>query len=149
MVEDVDVQSLIHFIHYSDVIMSAMASQITGVLVRGIHLRPVYSPHKGPLTLKMFPFDDVITSASSANTPFCKISLCPLLQVAIRIRNIFICDCAIVTVTIRIRNTIIRDCAIVTVTIRIRNTIIRDCAIVTVTIRNRNMIIYNSKWWQW
>ena len=28
--------------------------------VRGIHRGPVYSPHKGPVTRKMFPFDDVI-----------------------------------------------------------------------------------------
>ena len=28
--------------------------------VRGIHRRPVNSPHKGPVTRKMFPFDDVI-----------------------------------------------------------------------------------------
>ena len=63
--------------------MSPMASQITGVsivystvcsgadqrkhqssaslaLVRGIHQSPVNSPHKGPVTRKMFPFDDVI-----------------------------------------------------------------------------------------
>ena len=56
--------------------MSAMASQITGVsivaqpfvqahiaslaFVRGIHRGPVDSPHIGPVTLKMFPFDDVI-----------------------------------------------------------------------------------------
>ena len=66
-------------VHYSDVIMSAMASQITGVLivclnvcsvadkrrhqssmslafVRGIHRWLVNSPHKGPVTWKMFPF---------------------------------------------------------------------------------------------
>ena len=70
-------------VHYSDVIMSAMASQITCVpivysavcsgtdqrkhqssaslaLVRGIHRWPVNSPHKGPVTRKIFPFDDVI-----------------------------------------------------------------------------------------
>ena len=70
-------------IHYSDAIMSAMTSQITGIsfvysivcsdadqrkhqssaslaFVRGIHLRQVNSPHKGPVTRKMFPFDDVI-----------------------------------------------------------------------------------------
>ena len=70
-------------IHYNDVIMSAMASQITSLtivystvysgadrrkhqssvslaFVRGIHRRPVNSPHKGPVTRKMFPFDDVI-----------------------------------------------------------------------------------------
>ena len=69
--------------HYSDIIMSAMASQITSLtivcatvysgvdqrkhqssaslaLVRGIHRWPVNSPHKGPVTRKMFPFDDVI-----------------------------------------------------------------------------------------
>ena len=69
--------------HYSDVIMSAMASQITGVSivcatvcsganqgkyqcstslasVRGSHRWPVDSPHKGPVTWKIFPFDDVI-----------------------------------------------------------------------------------------
>ena len=28
--------------------------------VRGIHRRPVNSPHKAPVTRKMFPFDDVI-----------------------------------------------------------------------------------------
>ena len=70
-------------LHYNDVIMSAMASQITSFMivystiysgtdhrkhqssvslafVRGIHLWPVNSPHKGPVTQKMFPFDDVI-----------------------------------------------------------------------------------------
>ena len=66
--------------HYSDVIMSTMASQITSLTIiystfysgadqrklqssaslafeRGIHR---YSPHKGPVTWKMFLFDDVI-----------------------------------------------------------------------------------------
>ena len=70
--------------HYSDVMMSAMAFPITAVsivcstvcsgadqrkhqssatlaFVRGIHRWPVDSPHKGPVTRKMFPFDDVIT----------------------------------------------------------------------------------------
>ena len=69
--------------HYHDVIMGAMASQITSlmiiypivysdadqrkhqssaslVFVRGIHRGPVNSPHKWPVTRKMFPFDDVI-----------------------------------------------------------------------------------------
>ena len=70
-------------IHYNDVIMTTMASQITSLtvvysivcsgadqrkyqssaslaFVRGIHWRPVNSTHKGPVTRKMFPFDDVI-----------------------------------------------------------------------------------------
>ena len=71
--------------HYDDVIMSAIASQITSLtivysivysdadqrkhqssaslaFVRGIHRGPVNSPHKWPVTRKMFPFDDVIMS---------------------------------------------------------------------------------------
>ena len=70
-------------VHYNDVIMSAMASQITSLtiayssiysgadqgkhqrsaslaLVRGIHRWPVNSPHKGPVTQKMLAFHDVI-----------------------------------------------------------------------------------------
>ena len=57
--------------HYDDVIMSAMASQINSLtivyqssaslaFVRGIHRWPTNSPHKGPVTRKMFPFDAVI-----------------------------------------------------------------------------------------
>ena len=69
--------------HYSDVIMGAMASQITSLtivystvysgsdqrkhhssaslaFVRGIHRWPVNSPHKGPVMQKMFPFNDII-----------------------------------------------------------------------------------------
>ena len=70
-------------LHYSDVIMGAMASQITSLtivystvysgadqrkhqcsaslaFVGGIHRWPVNSPHKWPVTRKMFLFDDVI-----------------------------------------------------------------------------------------
>ena len=36
--------------------------RVTG-LVRGIHRWPVDSPHRRPVTRKMFPFDDVITPA--------------------------------------------------------------------------------------
>ena len=71
------------FIHYSDIMMVAMASQITSVtigystvysganqrkhrsfaslaFVQGIHRSPVNSQHKWPVARKMFPFDDVI-----------------------------------------------------------------------------------------
>ena len=70
-------------IHYGDVIMTTIASQITSLTVvysivysdadqrKHQKLRvtglcvgnspgPVNSPHKGPVTRKMFPFDDVI-----------------------------------------------------------------------------------------
>ena len=61
--------------HYSDVTMGAMTSQITDLtivystvylssaslaFVWGIHRWSVNSLHKGPVTPKMFPFDDVI-----------------------------------------------------------------------------------------
>ena len=74
--------------HYNDVIVGAMASQITSptmvysivysdadqrkhqssaslAFVRGIHRWPVTSLHKWPVTRKMFPFDDVIMNAGS------------------------------------------------------------------------------------
>ena len=73
--------------HYGGVIMGAMASQIASLasfystvysgadqrkhqssaslaFVRGIHRWPVNSPHKGPVTRNMFPFDDVIMLGS-------------------------------------------------------------------------------------
>ena len=76
------VQCYFH-VHYNDVIMGAVASQITSLtivysavdsdanqrkhqssaslaFVRGIHRGPVNSSHKWPVTRKMFPFDDVI-----------------------------------------------------------------------------------------
>ena len=79
------IKAVIHFVsfQYNDVIMDAMASQITILtivysavylgadqrkhqnsaslaFVKGIHRWPMNSPHKGPVTRKMFPFDDVI-----------------------------------------------------------------------------------------
>ena len=82
----------IPYVHHSDVIMIAMASQITSLtiaystvysdedqrkyqssaslaFVRGIHWWPVNSPHKGPATLKIFSFADIIV--------YCKISCLP------------------------------------------------------------------------
>ena len=38
--------------------------------VRGIHRWPVNSPHKGPVTRKMFPFDDVIMIYSILSEPW-------------------------------------------------------------------------------
>ena len=76
--------------HYGDVIMGAIASQITSLaivyltvysgadqrkhqssaslaFVRGIHRWPVNSPHKWPVTRKMFLFDDVIMRFDYSN----------------------------------------------------------------------------------
>ena len=38
--------------------------RVTGLCVWGIHRSPVNSPHKWPVTRKMFPFDDVIMMKS-------------------------------------------------------------------------------------
>ena len=74
--------------HYGDVIMGAIASQITSLTIvystvysdadqrkhqssaslafaRVIHRGPVNSPRKWPVTRTMFPFDDVIMKTSS------------------------------------------------------------------------------------
>ena len=76
--------------HYNDIIMGSMPSQFTSLtivyskvdsgadqrkhqssaslaFVRGIHRWPVNSPHKWPVTRKMFPFDDVIMNWSYYN----------------------------------------------------------------------------------
>ena len=45
---------------YSDTDQSKHQSSASLAFVRGIHRRPVNSPHKWPVTRKMFPFDDVI-----------------------------------------------------------------------------------------
>ena len=73
--------------YYNDVIISAIASQITSLTIvystvysdanqgkhkssaslaflRGIHRGPVNSLHKWPVTRKMFPFDDVTMNPS-------------------------------------------------------------------------------------
>ena len=82
---------MFNYQHYDDVIMGMLASQITSLtivystfysdadqrkhqssaslaFVRGIHRGPVNSPHKWPVTRKMFPFDDVIINTKSLYT---------------------------------------------------------------------------------
>ena len=89
--------------HYSDIIMGAMASQITSLMivyltvhsgadqrkyqssaslafVLGIHQWLVNSLHKWPVTQKMFPFDEVIMlshSPSLTHLPLEKMSASP------------------------------------------------------------------------
>ena len=45
---------------YSDADQRKHQSSASLAFVRGIHRGPMNSPHKGPVTRKMFPFDDVI-----------------------------------------------------------------------------------------
>ena len=87
--------------HYDDVKIDAMASQITSLtivystiysgadqrkhqtspslaFVRGIRRGPVNSPHKCPVTRKMFPFDDVIMKICETSTIFCMCVYCDM-----------------------------------------------------------------------
>ena len=82
------------FLYNSDVIMTTMASQVTGVpivcstvcwggwskkhqssaslaFVRGSHRWPVGSPHKAPVRRKMFPFDDVLMLTWNVHAVYC------------------------------------------------------------------------------
>ena len=84
--------------HYSDIIMGTMASQITSrtivcstvhsgtdkrkhqssaslAFVRGTHWWPMNSPHKGPVTQKMFPFDDIIVAFMRQLTGSCLVQV--------------------------------------------------------------------------
>ena len=105
--------------HYSDVIMIEMTSQITIVystaylgadqrkhqssaplaFVRGIHRWPVNSPHKGPVTRKMFPFDDVIMCEPCSGgwksglrmlLPWIKITLYMMSDISYSFRSFFV-----------------------------------------------------------
>ena len=50
---------------YSDADQRKHQSSASLAFVRGIHRGPVNSPHKGPVTRKMFPIDDVIMEKAS------------------------------------------------------------------------------------
>ena len=103
------------YFHYNDATMSTIASQITSLtivysivysgadlskhqssasqaFVWGIHRSPVNSPHKWPVTRKMFPFDDVIMLPRGL-----------LLTTLIQIQIQFFCE-------MRMKRMIINDC---------------------------------------
>ena len=52
--------TIVYLTVYSDADQRKHQSPASLAFVRGIHRRPVNSPHKWPVTRKMFPFDDVI-----------------------------------------------------------------------------------------
>ena len=52
--------TIVHSAVYSGSDQSKHQSSASLAFVRGIHRGPVNSPHKWPVTRKMFPFDDVI-----------------------------------------------------------------------------------------
>ena len=55
---------------YSDADQRKNQSSASLAFVRGIHRGPVNSPHKWPVTRKMFPFDDVIMTTLPAQFVF-------------------------------------------------------------------------------
>ena len=54
---------------YSDADQRKLQSSASLAFVRGIHRGPVNSPHKRPVTRKMFPFDDVIMKCTPGMNP--------------------------------------------------------------------------------
>ena len=90
---------MVGFVHYDDVIMTMLASQITSrtvvysivysgvnqrkyqsfaplAFVREIHRGPVNFPYKWPVTRKMFPFDDVIMLYADSSSQVLVLSEC-------------------------------------------------------------------------
>ena len=53
--------------------------------MRGIHRWPVNSPHKGPVTRKMFPFDDVIMYAWGVEYTFIAIRKARVIQMMLQL----------------------------------------------------------------
>ena len=80
---------------YSCADQSKHQSSASLAFVWGIHRGPVNSPHKGPVTRKMFPFDDVImnwlNTAASGHMERCNLSnVAPTESCKMSERNIFL-----------------------------------------------------------
>ena len=70
--------TIVYSIVYSDADHRKHRSSASLAFVRGIHRGPVNSPHKWPVTRKMFPFNDVIMLTSY---PILEISIKDILHV--------------------------------------------------------------------
>ena len=57
--------TIVYSTDYSDADQRKHESSPSLAFVRGIHRGPANSPHKWPVTLKVFPYDDVIMTTSS------------------------------------------------------------------------------------
>ena len=55
--------TIVYSIVYLDADQRKHQSSVSLAFVRGIHREPVNSPHKWPVTRKMFPFDDDVIMA--------------------------------------------------------------------------------------
>ena len=57
--------TIVYLTVHSDAVQRKHQSSASQAFVHGIHRWPVNSPHKGPITRKMFPFDNVIMCRST------------------------------------------------------------------------------------
>ena len=64
MASQINSLTIVYSTVYSGADQRKLQSSASLAFVRGIHRGPVNSPHKRPVTRKMFPFDDVIMYAS-------------------------------------------------------------------------------------
>ena len=62
--------TIVYFTVYSDADQRKHQSSAPVAFVRGNHREPVNSPHKWPVTRKMFSFDDVIMFTRSLTNNF-------------------------------------------------------------------------------
>ena len=60
MVSQITSLTIVHSTVYSDEDQRKHQSSPSLAFMQGIHRSPVNSPHKWPVTWKMFPFDDII-----------------------------------------------------------------------------------------
>ena len=70
MVSEITSLAIVYSTVHSGADQRKHQSSVSLAFVRGIHRGPVNSPHKKPVTRKMFPFDDVIMNMK---TNGCKI----------------------------------------------------------------------------
>ena len=79
MVSQITSLTIVYSTVYSGADQRRHQSSASLAFVRGIHRWPVNSPHKGPVTRKMFPFDDVIV-ISNIGKPRPSITSIPVAQ---------------------------------------------------------------------
>ena len=67
MASQITSPTIVYSTVYLDADQRKHQSSASLAFVRGIHRGPVNSPHKCPVTRKMFPFDDVIMELDALN----------------------------------------------------------------------------------
>ena len=68
MASQITILTIVYSTVYSGADQRKHQSSALLAFVRGIHRGPVNSPHKWPVTRKMFPFDDVIMTVNSSSS---------------------------------------------------------------------------------